>query len=185
MVGIPQANSVEVHPQLSVDRHPMDGALVGAGSPWPTFWGLLVVQVVSFTCNGNNPWWRTCLRCVIQGWGKPITHSGTGHGRIHLRNGGSPHSLLEMETTPVPQYNSIYGTVVLGNKPHDHSSSLPWVYTTALTLVVPRLHILEQCLFQIPGLTYTGTMVKTKNPKKKLFWGVASKQLRQGISTHE
>ncbi len=28
-------NSVEVHPQLSNDRHPVDGALVGAGSVWP------------------------------------------------------------------------------------------------------------------------------------------------------
>jgi hypothetical protein len=28
-------NSVEVHPQLSDDSHPVDGALVGAGSLWP------------------------------------------------------------------------------------------------------------------------------------------------------
>jgi len=27
-------NSVEVHPQLSNNRHPVDGALVGAGSLW-------------------------------------------------------------------------------------------------------------------------------------------------------
>jgi hypothetical protein len=31
-------NSVEVHPQLSDDSHPVDGALVGAGSLWPTGW---------------------------------------------------------------------------------------------------------------------------------------------------
>jgi hypothetical protein len=30
-------NSVEVHPQLSNNRHPVDGALVGAGSLWPCF----------------------------------------------------------------------------------------------------------------------------------------------------
>jgi hypothetical protein len=28
-------NSVEDHPQLSHNRHPVDGALVGAGSPGP------------------------------------------------------------------------------------------------------------------------------------------------------
>jgi len=28
----PNINSVEVHPQLSNNRHPVDGALVGAGS---------------------------------------------------------------------------------------------------------------------------------------------------------
>jgi hypothetical protein len=28
-------NSVEVHPQLSNNGHPVDGAMVGAGSPWP------------------------------------------------------------------------------------------------------------------------------------------------------
>jgi hypothetical protein len=28
----PGSNSVEDHPQVS---HPVDGALVGAGSPWP------------------------------------------------------------------------------------------------------------------------------------------------------
>jgi hypothetical protein len=31
----PNINSVEVHPQLSKDGHPVDGALVGAGSLWP------------------------------------------------------------------------------------------------------------------------------------------------------
>jgi hypothetical protein len=29
------SNSVEDHPQLSHNRHPVDGALVGAGSLWP------------------------------------------------------------------------------------------------------------------------------------------------------
>jgi hypothetical protein len=31
----PDSNSVEVHPQMSHNGHPVDGALVGAGSPWP------------------------------------------------------------------------------------------------------------------------------------------------------
>jgi hypothetical protein len=31
----PNIIAVEVHPQLSNNRHPMDGALVGAGSLWP------------------------------------------------------------------------------------------------------------------------------------------------------
>jgi len=31
------SNSVEDHPQLSHNRHPMDGALVGAGSLWSLF----------------------------------------------------------------------------------------------------------------------------------------------------
>jgi hypothetical protein len=32
----PSSNSVdEDHPQLSHNRHPVDGALVGAGSRWP------------------------------------------------------------------------------------------------------------------------------------------------------
>jgi len=30
----PNINSVEVHPQLSNNGYPMDGVLVGAGSPW-------------------------------------------------------------------------------------------------------------------------------------------------------
>ncbi len=40
----PASNSVEDHPQLSHNSHPVDGALVGAGSLWPvnhcglTFW---------------------------------------------------------------------------------------------------------------------------------------------------
>jgi hypothetical protein len=33
----PDINRVEVHPQLSHNRHPVDGALVGAGSLWPIF----------------------------------------------------------------------------------------------------------------------------------------------------
>jgi hypothetical protein len=31
------SNSVEDHPQPSHNRHPVDGALVGAGSLWPLF----------------------------------------------------------------------------------------------------------------------------------------------------
>jgi hypothetical protein len=31
----PNINSVEVHPQLSNNGHPVDGALVSAGSLWP------------------------------------------------------------------------------------------------------------------------------------------------------
>jgi hypothetical protein len=31
----PNINSVEVHPQLSSNGRPVDGALVGAGSLWP------------------------------------------------------------------------------------------------------------------------------------------------------
>jgi hypothetical protein len=33
----PGSNSVEDHPQLSHNRHPVDVALVGAGSLWPEF----------------------------------------------------------------------------------------------------------------------------------------------------
>jgi len=33
----PGSNSVEDHPQLSHNRHPVDGALVGANSLWPRF----------------------------------------------------------------------------------------------------------------------------------------------------
>jgi len=32
----PNINSVEVHPQLSDNGHPVDAALVGAGSLWLT-----------------------------------------------------------------------------------------------------------------------------------------------------
>jgi hypothetical protein len=31
----PNIIAVEVHPQLSNDRHPVDGTPVGAGSLWP------------------------------------------------------------------------------------------------------------------------------------------------------
>jgi len=33
----PNINSVEVHPQLSNNRHPVEGALVGAGLLWQMF----------------------------------------------------------------------------------------------------------------------------------------------------
>jgi len=40
----PNVNSVEVHPQLFNNGHPMDGALVGVGSLWPLIRGYLVVR---------------------------------------------------------------------------------------------------------------------------------------------
>jgi hypothetical protein len=39
----PNINSVEVHPQLINNGHPMDGALVGVGSLWTLIRGYLVV----------------------------------------------------------------------------------------------------------------------------------------------
>jgi hypothetical protein len=33
----PRSNSVEDHPQLSHNGHPVDGALVGAGLLWPPY----------------------------------------------------------------------------------------------------------------------------------------------------
>jgi hypothetical protein len=33
----PNINSVEINPQLSKNEHPVDGALVGAGSLWPYY----------------------------------------------------------------------------------------------------------------------------------------------------
>jgi hypothetical protein len=36
------SNSVEDHPQLSHNSHPVDGALVGAGSLWPFFPSLIL-----------------------------------------------------------------------------------------------------------------------------------------------
>ncbi len=45
----PNINSVEVHPQLSNNGHPVNGALVGAGSLWhnfeiPFFNSMLIVK---------------------------------------------------------------------------------------------------------------------------------------------
>jgi hypothetical protein len=31
----PNIDSVDIHPQLSNNRHPVDGVLAGAGSLWP------------------------------------------------------------------------------------------------------------------------------------------------------
>jgi hypothetical protein len=41
----PNINSVEVHPQLSSNGHPVDGVLVGAGSLGRGQWGLTWKQV--------------------------------------------------------------------------------------------------------------------------------------------
>jgi hypothetical protein len=38
----PNINSVEVHPQLSKNRHLVDGALVSARSLWLHLWALLI-----------------------------------------------------------------------------------------------------------------------------------------------
>jgi len=43
----PNVNSVEVHPQVSNNRHPMDGALVGAGSP--KVWSSLLVMATRYS----------------------------------------------------------------------------------------------------------------------------------------
>jgi hypothetical protein len=42
----PNIKSVEVHPQLSNNEHPVDDALVGAGSLWP----LCVLRSTNVSC---------------------------------------------------------------------------------------------------------------------------------------
>ncbi len=39
----PDINSVEVHPKLSNNGHPVDGVLVGVGSLWPAFFGCIYI----------------------------------------------------------------------------------------------------------------------------------------------
>jgi hypothetical protein len=46
----PGSNSVEDHPQLSHNRHPVDGALVGAGSLWP-FWSRFTPKLPLIVAN--------------------------------------------------------------------------------------------------------------------------------------
>jgi hypothetical protein len=61
----PNSNSVEVHPQLSNNKHPMDGAQVGAGSPWP-----LMLAVLVFWALANLHIFPICtLPCFAPQWG--------------------------------------------------------------------------------------------------------------------
>jgi len=48
------SNSVKDHPQLSHNRHPMDGALVGAGSLWPSFAGFFLNLTVYDQTQGSG-----------------------------------------------------------------------------------------------------------------------------------
>ncbi len=81
----PNINSVEVHPQLTYNGHPVDGALVGASSLWPcklkAFSGQVftsVEQLLLFDPGNwsglgpgiNNPPVRYCLLKP----GKQLTH---------------------------------------------------------------------------------------------------------------
>jgi len=58
----PNTTSVEVHPQLSNNGHPVDGVLVGAGSLWPytqvTFFGVenikFSIKYFSFKSNESK-----------------------------------------------------------------------------------------------------------------------------------
>jgi hypothetical protein len=47
----PNVNSVEVHPQLSNNRHPVDGVLMGAGSLWSYIYEGVVIEIFKWTVN--------------------------------------------------------------------------------------------------------------------------------------
>jgi hypothetical protein len=49
----PHTNSIEVHPQLSNNKHPMDGALVGASSLWLFFASVFRKPVGALDSLGN------------------------------------------------------------------------------------------------------------------------------------
>jgi hypothetical protein len=71
----PKINSVEVHPQLSTVRHPLDGAVVGAGSLWPTPIRELDSGVPLLATTGDGDFciavhffsFRSALSCVSEG----------------------------------------------------------------------------------------------------------------------
>jgi hypothetical protein len=51
----PKIKSVEIHPQLSNKGHPVDGALVDAGSLWPNgFDPAALLSVVNGTAKTNS-----------------------------------------------------------------------------------------------------------------------------------
>jgi len=52
----PHINSVEVHPQLSNDGHPVDDALVGAGSMWPNFLTIVFLLLGSSKLHERTCW---------------------------------------------------------------------------------------------------------------------------------
>jgi hypothetical protein len=77
----PNINSVEVHPQLSKNRmHPVDGAMVGAGSLWPFIHTLLIYLGPLYTrsqgqCSTqikHSYWWKSGnkVQHLLVTWGQ-------------------------------------------------------------------------------------------------------------------
>jgi hypothetical protein len=60
----PNINSVEVHPHLSNNSHPVDGVMVGAGSLWPLLWayffGIILWSLGDILSIGGQSPLKTC-----------------------------------------------------------------------------------------------------------------------------
>jgi hypothetical protein len=76
----PNINSVEVHPQLINNGHPMDGALVGVGSLWPLIRGFLVVG------KGSRPWTRCLPKAVAKDRAKFWQQHASPRPSLCIRN---------------------------------------------------------------------------------------------------
>jgi hypothetical protein len=73
----PNINSVEIHPQLSNKGHPVDGALVGAGSLWPV--GLICpfnqLILILVTASAVVEFCLTAQGLVRRVWSIPVARS--------------------------------------------------------------------------------------------------------------
>jgi hypothetical protein len=65
----PNTNSVQVHPQLSNNSHPVDGALVGASSLWPTHTHSLLYSLcyISLSFSSIHALVVVCVGWAVQG----------------------------------------------------------------------------------------------------------------------
>jgi hypothetical protein len=77
----PGSNSVEDHPQLSHNGHPVDGALVGAGSLWPSYLEKILDNLLKLLPI-NAKFIFTCL--IGYSYFKKIQKKSTGCGTLSI-----------------------------------------------------------------------------------------------------
>ncbi len=98
--GLPKVksdiNSVDVHPQLSDDSHPLDGALVGAGSLRPTAASYIVCKAKFEPCSLQA---HKFLLHYIAHFAKVFSPRGNPHYSHNLCHSISLHRAAMLEVS--------------------------------------------------------------------------------------
>jgi len=126
----PNINSVEVHPQLRNNGHPVDGVLVGAGGCWVTVAGMRQITFCGHRGDRGIIFQNGVFDLVRTMVMNPKNCPDNLHESVHFSNNRPTLNITSIVICPLPHQKK--------KKKHWHKWNLPaWRHLTYIPCNVP------------------------------------------------